>query len=327
MPIHRTFPLRRRISHVAGPDRFDAAAVVLVGGRSSRMGESKAALEWHGSTLVRRTVAVLLRTVGGPVVVVCAPGQVLPDLPAGVDVVEDPAEGLGPLQGIAGGLGAVGTRASTAFVCSTDLPFLHPVFVLRVLRELGPGLDIVLPVARGYAQPLAAAYRTALQSRAAELVAAGRLRPVMLSEGARVLHLNDAALLADETLAALDPDLDSLLNVNRPDEYRIARDRLAPSVTVHRGPQVTLVRAATLAAAAAAIGLRLDATLAVTLGGHPVAGPDVGALPLVAGDVVGFADVAGGGSPARSAGGAIFTTASNPGDPASAPGGRGRGDA
>ncbi|MGH3167275.1 MAG: molybdenum cofactor guanylyltransferase, partial [Trebonia sp.] len=32
-----------------------SAGVVLAGGRSSRMGTPKAALEWHGSTLLYRT--------------------------------------------------------------------------------------------------------------------------------------------------------------------------------------------------------------------------------------------------------------------------------
>jgi molybdopterin-guanine dinucleotide biosynthesis protein A len=47
------------------------------------------------------------------------PGQLLPALPAGVAVVQDPVEGLGPMQGIAAGLAAVADRAATAFVCST----------------------------------------------------------------------------------------------------------------------------------------------------------------------------------------------------------------
>ncbi len=85
----------------------EAAAIVLAGGRSSRMGTPKAALEWHGTTLLRRTTAVLARTVSGPVIVVRAPGQPLPDLPCDVRIVEDPVEGVGPLQGIAAGLSAV----------------------------------------------------------------------------------------------------------------------------------------------------------------------------------------------------------------------------
>ena len=78
-----------------------SAGIVLAGGRSSRMGTPKAALEWHGSTLLRRTVGILSRVSDGPVVVVRAPGQVLPELPPHVDVVDDPREGLGPVQGLA----------------------------------------------------------------------------------------------------------------------------------------------------------------------------------------------------------------------------------
>ena len=135
----------------------EAAGVVLAGGRSSRMGTPKAALEWHGSTLLRRTLGVLARVVDGPVLVVRAAGQALPALPARVEVVEDPAEGLGPLQGIAAGLAALAGQAEAAFVASTDLPFLHPEFVRRVLGALGPDVDVALPQARGYPQPLAAA--------------------------------------------------------------------------------------------------------------------------------------------------------------------------
>ena len=60
----------------------DTAGIVLAGGRSSRMGTPKAALEWHGSTLLRRTVGIVTRVTDGPVVVVRAPGQSLPARPA-----------------------------------------------------------------------------------------------------------------------------------------------------------------------------------------------------------------------------------------------------
>ena len=91
----------------------DSAGVVLAGGRSSRMGAPKAALEWHGSTLLRRTVGILARATGGPVVVVRAKGQELPELPGDVDVIDDPQEGKGPVQGIAAGLAALIDRKST----------------------------------------------------------------------------------------------------------------------------------------------------------------------------------------------------------------------
>ena len=201
------------------------------------MGTPKAALEWHGSTLLRRTVGIAARATGGPVVVVRASGQDLPELPAPVTVVDDPREGRGPVQGIAAGLAALAGQAEAAFVTSTDLPFLHPAFIRRVVRALrtpgsAAGPDVALPVARGYPQPLAAAYRTGLAALAERLVEDGRLRPAFLFAECAVARLDGAELLTDPVLAALDPGLDSMLNVNTPEDYAQARRRPAPEVTV-----------------------------------------------------------------------------------------------
>ena len=133
----------------------DSAGVVLAGGRSSRMGTPKAALEWHGSTLLRRTAGLISRVTGGPVVVVRAAGQALPALPPDVEVVDDPRDGQGPVQGIAAGLAALAGRAEIAFVSSTDLPFLHPAFIRRVLRAAEEGADVALvPAYSAVAMPM-----------------------------------------------------------------------------------------------------------------------------------------------------------------------------
>lgn len=277
-----------------------SAGIVLAGGRSSRMGTPKAALEWHGSTLLRRVAGVLGRVVDGPVVVVRAAGQALPALPAQVDVVEDAREGLGPLQGLATGLAATADRAVAAFVCSTDLPFLHPAFVRRVLRALSGGADVGLPIALDHPQPLAAAYRTALAPVAERLVAAQRLRPAFLFEECAVVRLDEAALRADPVLAALDPDLDSVININEPADYAAARSRIAPEVTVqrfgaladgHRGPR--LVRAATMAGAAAAAGVALGTHVVAALNGDQITRD--GEMPLATGDTVSFLAADAGG--------------------------------
>src|SRR5688500_8482005 len=109
------------------------AGIVLAGGRSSRMGRPKAWLDWHGTPLLRRVCGLVARGVSGPVVVVRAPGQELPPLPAGMRAVEDAREGRGPLQGLLAGLEAV-EGEEVAFVASTDVPFLHPRFVAAVTR-------------------------------------------------------------------------------------------------------------------------------------------------------------------------------------------------
>jgi molybdopterin-guanine dinucleotide biosynthesis protein A len=260
---------------VAG--RVDAAGVVLAGGRSSRMGTPKACLEWHGSTLLYRTAALLMRTVTGPVVVVVGAdgGSTweLPPLPPGVVIARDPAPGLGPLQGIAEGLAAV-RAADRAFVCATDMPFLHPAFVRAVLGALDG--DVALPVARGHRQPLAAAYRVGLAPSVAALLDAGGRTPGELFARSRVTVLDDAALRADPAVARLDPELESLTNVNTPAEYAAARARPPAPVVVERAGVRRTVRAATLAEAGPGTALLLN--------GEPVA-PDP-LLPLVAGDTL-----------------------------------------
>ncbi|MGW4523962.1 NTP transferase domain-containing protein [Amycolatopsis sp. NPDC004378] len=278
------------------------AGVVLAGGRSSRMGRAKAGLAWHGSTFLHRTSALLNRVVDGPVVVVAAPGQTLPDLPAGVEVVEDPVEGLGPMQGVAAGLGAVAGRADAAFVCSTDMPFLHPAFVRRVLRAMSDTkADMVLPVARGFRQPLAAAYRTSLADLITRLVGEGQLRPGMLFKHCEVAQLDDAQLLGDRRLAAFDPGLDSVLNVNTPDDYAAALDRPEPGITIERfgalagkdGHRPHTVRAATLGRAAKLAGLELDRHVVAAVNGDQVTRDPL--LPLAAGDTVAFLSADAGG--------------------------------
>jgi molybdopterin-guanine dinucleotide biosynthesis protein A len=276
------------------------AGIVLAGGRSSRMGTPKAALEWHGSTLLRRTAGIISRATDGPVVVVRAQGQALPALPAQVEVIDDPREGMGPIQGLAAGLAAIADRAEIAFVCSTDMPFLHPAFVRRVLRAAAEGADVGLPIARGYPQPLAAAYRTTLAPVAERLVQEGRLRPAFLFDECVVTRLDEAALRADPVLAALDPDLDSVVNINEPADYEAARSRPAPEVTIqrfgaladgHRGPQA--IRAATMAGAAAAAGLALGRHVVAALNGDQITRD--GETPLATGDSVSFLSADAGG--------------------------------
>ncbi|MGZ4279772.1 MAG: molybdenum cofactor guanylyltransferase [Solirubrobacteraceae bacterium] len=278
------------------PSMARAAGIVLAGGRSSRMGTPKAALEWHGSTLLRRVVGVERRSLDGPVVVVRAPGQALPELPDGVQVVEDARGGRGPLQGLAAGLAAVRERAHAAYASATDVPLLHPRFIHCVLSALDDDVDVVLPDVGGFRHPLAAAYRTDLVDLVERLIAEDRMRPAFLFEACRVRRLDADALLADPALAALDPQLDSVLNLNEPSDYEAARARPAPEVTVRvlgvlrRDSMVvgdpTLLAAATLGEAAAASGLRLDGHVVAALNGERITGDPH--EPLVAGDSVSF---------------------------------------
>ena len=286
-----------------------AAGVVLAGGRSTRMGAPKATLEWHTSTILRQVTGIVSRAVDGPVIVVRAPGQVLPALDPRVIVCDDPEEGRGPMLGLAVGLAAAAHHAPVAFVCSTDLPFLHSAFVTAVLRgfdtlsdETEADVDVVLPHVHGYRQPMAAGYRTDLAPRVEKLIAAERWRPAHLFEEVVVRQLDEAALLTDRRLAQADPALDSVLNINTPDDYREARARPAPEVLIERyGVLATQgaarkplqARAATIGAAAEQVGLALDGHVLAAINGDQISGD--AATPLETGDTVSFISADAGG--------------------------------
>jgi molybdopterin-guanine dinucleotide biosynthesis protein A len=284
------------------PERADTAGIVLAGGRSTRMGRPKAELEWHGSTLLHRVCGLIRRVVDGPMVVVRAPGQGLPPLPAGVEVTQDAHGGRGPLQGLVAGLSAVDGRASVAYVSSTDVPLLHPTFVNAVLvAGARDDVDVALPVAQGFRHPLAAAYRTSLLPAVEELIATDRMRPAFLFECCRVHELSEEELLADRRLAQGDPSLLSLLNVNDPREYERARARDAPPVTVRcfgtlangAGREPLATRAATLGAAADAVGVALDRHVVAAVNGDQISRHRE--MPLAAGDSVAFLAADAGG--------------------------------
>lgn len=274
------------------------------------MGMAKATLEWHGSTLLRHVTGVVGRAVEGPIIVVRAPGQKLPELDSSIIVCDDVEEGRGPMQGLAVGLAAAAEHCETAFVCSTDLPFLHANFIRAVLRGFEPDAtapgteapDVVLPFVHGFRQPMAAGYRTDLFPRIIKLLEAGRLRPAHLFEECTVRQLDDADLLSDARLADVDPNLDSVVNVNLPDEYREARARLAPEVAVERygvlatsggGRGRKTIRAANIASAAEQVGLVLDGHVVAALNGDQIRGD--GRVPLMRGDTVSFISADAGG--------------------------------
>ena len=107
-----------------------SAGIVLCGGKSTRMGTSKALLPFGPETMLQRVVRLLGRVVT-PIVVVAAADQELPELPADVIVTRDEREGRGPLEGLRAGLKALTDAVDAAYVTSCDVPLLVPGFVGR----------------------------------------------------------------------------------------------------------------------------------------------------------------------------------------------------
>lgn len=190
-------------------------AIVLCGGQSRRMGRSKAWLPFGPETMLGRVVR-LVGSVAGEVVVVAAPGQDLPSLPADTIIVRDPAPDRGPLQGLAAGLAALGPTSTWAYATATDAAALEPAWILALQRLVGDH-DLAIPSAGGYHHPLAALYRRSAALPAVEaLLREDRLRPVFLMDAIRT------RVVEAEELERVDPGLKTLRNLNTPADYRAA---------------------------------------------------------------------------------------------------------
>jgi molybdenum cofactor guanylyltransferase len=204
----------------------ELGAVVLCGGQSRRMGEPKAWLEFGPERLLQRVVRLIASAIGdGPIAVVAAPGQDCPPLPAPVMIVRDAVPGRGPLQGLAAGLAALPDSAGLAYASATDVPFLQPAWIGR-LRELIGADDLAIPLALGYHHPLAALYRPSTVLPAIDaLLRADRLRPVFLMESLRT------RVVTDDELRLVDPNLQTLRNLNEPGDYQraLAETGLGPA--------------------------------------------------------------------------------------------------
>jgi molybdopterin-guanine dinucleotide biosynthesis protein A len=200
--------------------------VILCGGQSRRMGRPKAWLPFEGEPLILRALR-LVGEAAAPLVVVAAPDQDLPQLPEGVRLLRDPIEGQGPLQGLAVGLEALADEVPYAYVCSTDAPFLAPAFVRR-MRALAVGHDVAVVRDDGHHHALGAVYATRLWTRARALIDADERRLSLLFERANSRIVDRELLLEDDALRQADPDLWSLRNLNRPEDYEAAlRDAAA----------------------------------------------------------------------------------------------------
>ena len=191
------------------------SAIILAGGRSSRMGTAKALLPFDNEPLIVHIVR-RLQPLFDEVVVVAAPGQPLPSMP--VRVVHDDLAYQGPVGGICYGLqAAVG---EFGLVTSCDSAFLRPSLISYLLSLRGDS-DVVVPRWQDRLQPLLAIYRRSVVPHLQRQLAAADLRPVHLFDKVRTRYVGE------DEIRRVDPDGDSFFNMNRPEDYAEALERWA----------------------------------------------------------------------------------------------------
>lgn len=195
-------------------------AALLMGGRSSRMGQDKALIEVDGQPLWWVQWRKLRALRPDRLILSARDGQDAPIPPAPAVVVRDAVADIGPLGGLVACLEAIQLDGPEALllVLGVDLPRLPVALLQDLVFAADRGRGVVLRHTRGY-EPLAAVYPPAMLDLARRRVRLGQLSlQGLVREGL------ERGLMDEVSLGALGhwPD-EVLLNLNTPEDVDILR--------------------------------------------------------------------------------------------------------
>ena len=188
------------------------SAVVLAGGRATRLGgANKALLEVGGKRIIDRVLSAL-RPLTDQIVLVghLAEGQVFPD----VQVVPDDHPGAGSMPALFTGLQA--SRHEVALVVGCDMPFLSTP-LLRHIVEMSQGFDLAVPRIGPHLEALHAAYHRSCLPAIEDYLRRQDLKIIDFYPSVRTREVSEIEL------RAFDPYLRSFFNINTAEDLETAR--------------------------------------------------------------------------------------------------------
>lgn len=188
-------------------------ALVLSGGRSSRMGEDKALLRYHGGKSQIEWTAALARAVCERVYLSVRPDQVNdPERRVLPQIVDGPAV-KGPIAGIMAAQAFAPDAAWLVLAC--DLPFIDEMTLRHLVAARDPSRAATAyrSTHDGLPEPLCAIYEPKSRELILAHVEGGRDCP-------RKFLIRNEALLIDQ------PNPRALDNINTPAELDSARGRM-----------------------------------------------------------------------------------------------------
>ena len=191
------------------------SAVILAGGKSTRMGFDKQLLQIKDRFLVEHLIEVLQTRFSD--IMISSPTPELYDV-AGVRVIRDVYEGVGPLGGIHAALRSA--RSEAVFVIACDMPHVEVPYIDYMMGELQKGRYDACVTRRGDHLEVFHSFflQTALPSLEEELNA-GRYSVQ------RFVKKIDALVIPEEVAAAYLPEWRAFTNLNTPEEYAAFRAR------------------------------------------------------------------------------------------------------
>jgi molybdenum cofactor guanylyltransferase len=161
-----------------------ASAIVLAGGKSTRMGRDKAMLPVEGVPMMQRIIEQLKPSFSE--IIISASGAGICAEP-GCRLVPDRVEGQGPLMAIASALSSSSNDINMVVPC--DMPDLPQHLIATLLRQAA-NVDGVVPVTEdGKYEPLFAVYRKSMLAGAEKALARGERRVISMYEGMNVIGI------------------------------------------------------------------------------------------------------------------------------------------
>ena len=175
------------------------SAIILAGGHSSRMGQNKAALDFHGVSFLQHQVNKL-RALGIEDIVVAG----TPTAMEGARAVMDIYPHRGPLSGIHAGL--LAAKEPRALVLAVDTPLVPESLLEELIRRHGKGITVVSW--GGELEPLIGVYDQSLLPECEKLLCGSgtSLRKLFGKVGVTTVEYT-----GDQKL---------LMNCNTPEEYQ-----------------------------------------------------------------------------------------------------------
>jgi molybdopterin-guanine dinucleotide biosynthesis protein A len=187
-------------------------AIILAGGKSSRMGLNKALIEISGKPMITYLAEKLIGIVDEITVVISKRDQkstYSKILPSYVKITQDIIEGQNPTIGILSGLTTL--RSDYVLVLPCDTPFIIKEVVIY-LFDRAIGYDATIPIwPNNHVEPLRAVYRLKSTKKAADAI-------LKVSTNGRVIdflkYLKKVKYIQIDEIKIFDRDLLTFLNIN-----------------------------------------------------------------------------------------------------------------
>ncbi|MFN7250503.1 MAG: molybdenum cofactor guanylyltransferase [Anaerobacillus sp.] len=186
-----------------------AGAIILAGGKSSRMGTNKALLPIDGVTNIER-IKNILAEVFEEIIIVANDEAAYRFL--NLPIIKDKVLDKGPLAGIQAGL--LAAKYETNLIIACDMPFISPLVAIKLVKESND-YDAVVPVISGKQHPLFAVYKKAILPTLDDCLQTDQLRIKNLLDRVHVKYNTEDDLL-DKEIDKLDQ---VFYNMNQPWEY------------------------------------------------------------------------------------------------------------